>query len=142
MSKKATEIKVGTPTNFDGNLNDASQWLYSLITYISLNDWIYTMPEKKIILALSFMNKGSVATWAEAAYEKAADNENFGTWEQFQLNFKRTFMTKNVKAASIAKLSSLTQKDCGSLKKFNTEFQLLAHRSGISSEGALIEWYL
>ncbi|KIK96775.1 hypothetical protein PAXRUDRAFT_10607 [Paxillus rubicundulus Ve08.2h10] len=90
MSDKPTEIKVGTPTKFDGNPNDASRWLYSLIAYISLNDRIYSSPEKKIILTLSFMNKGTAATWEEAAYEKAADNENFGSWEQFQLDFKRT----------------------------------------------------
>ncbi|KIK81918.1 hypothetical protein PAXRUDRAFT_14990 [Paxillus rubicundulus Ve08.2h10] len=75
MSDKATEIKVGTPTNFDGNLNNASRWLYSLIAYISLNNRIYTSPKKKIILTLSFMNKGSATTWAEAAYEKTADDE-------------------------------------------------------------------
>ncbi|KIJ19507.1 hypothetical protein PAXINDRAFT_7996 [Paxillus involutus ATCC 200175] len=51
------------------------------------------------------------------------------------------FVTRDVKSTSISKLSSLIQRGCDSLEKFNAEFQLLAHRSGVSSQGALIEWY-
>ncbi|KIJ05135.1 hypothetical protein PAXINDRAFT_93852 [Paxillus involutus ATCC 200175] len=142
MSERPTELKVGTPVHFDGSPNDASRWLHSVIAYISINDRIYTSDNKKIILALSFMSKGSAATWAEAAYENAAELENFGTWANFQEDFKRTFVTKDVKATAIAKLSSLTQSGCGSLEKFNAEFRLLAHRSSVNSQGALIEWYL
>jgi hypothetical protein len=142
MSERPTELKVGTPIHFDGSPNDASRWLHSVIAYISINDRIYTSDDKKIILALSFMSKGSAATWAEAAYENAAELESFGTWKNFQEDFKRTFVTKDVKATAIAKLSSLTQSGCGSLEKFNAEFRLLAHRSTVNSQGALIEWYL
>jgi hypothetical protein len=141
MSERPTELKVGTPIHFDGSPNDASRWLHSVIAYISINDRIYTTDDKKIILALSFMSKGSAATWAEAAYENAADL-GFGKWKDFQEDFKRTFVTKDVKATAIAKLSSLTQSGCGSLEKFNAEFRLLAHRSTVNSQGALIEWYL
>jgi hypothetical protein len=88
------------------------------------------------------MSKGSSATWAEAAYENAAELESFGKWKDFQEDFKRTFVTKDVKATAIAKLSSLTQSKCGSLEKFNAEFRLLAHRSIVNSQGALIKWYL
>jgi hypothetical protein len=63
------------------------------------------------------------------------------TWEVFKEDFKKTFVTRDVKSASISKLSSLTQRGCGSLEKFNAEFRLLAHRSGVTSQGALIEWY-
>ncbi|KIJ08484.1 hypothetical protein PAXINDRAFT_18380 [Paxillus involutus ATCC 200175] len=88
MSERPTELKVGTPIHFDGSPNDTSQWLHSVIAYISINDRIYTSDDKKIILALSFMSKGSAATWAEAAYENAAELESFGKWKDFQEDFK------------------------------------------------------
>ncbi|KIJ08259.1 hypothetical protein PAXINDRAFT_28881, partial [Paxillus involutus ATCC 200175] len=135
------ELKVGTPTHFDGNTNDSSRWLHSVMAYLVLNDRIYNSDDKKIILALSFMSKGTAASWAEAAYERADTLGSFGTWEMFKEDFKKTFVTSDVKSASISKLSSLTQRGCGSLEKFNAEFRLLAHRSGVNSQGALIEWY-
>ncbi|KIJ11414.1 hypothetical protein PAXINDRAFT_84560 [Paxillus involutus ATCC 200175] len=144
MSERPTELKVGTPTHFDGNTNNAAHWLtlVSPCVTITLNNQIYNSNERKITLTLSFMSKGSATTWAEAAYEKAKENETFRTWMMFKDDFKRAFVVTDIKATSIAKLSSITQQGCGSLEKYTSEFQLLAHRSGINSQGALIEWYL
>ncbi|KIK79147.1 hypothetical protein PAXRUDRAFT_16482 [Paxillus rubicundulus Ve08.2h10] len=71
MATKPTELKISTPSFFDGNTNDAAQWMYSVIAYIDLNEEVYTNNNKKIIAALSFMNKGTAGSWAEAYYETA-----------------------------------------------------------------------
>ncbi|KIJ12506.1 hypothetical protein PAXINDRAFT_14703 [Paxillus involutus ATCC 200175] len=62
MSERPTELKVGTPTHFGGNTNDSSQWLHSVMAYLILNERIYNFNDKKVILALSFMSKGTAAS--------------------------------------------------------------------------------
>ncbi|KIK73113.1 hypothetical protein PAXRUDRAFT_21210 [Paxillus rubicundulus Ve08.2h10] len=121
---KATELKIGTPSYFDGNTNDATQWMYSVITYLDLNKEVYTNNKKKIIAALSFMNKGTAASWAEAYYETAAIS-GWGTGN----------------GNALVKLTTLNQQQSGSLKKYNSEFCLNKSRSGVTDEGALISWY-
>jgi hypothetical protein len=60
-----TEIKVGTPTRFSGDLTDASRWKYSVLAYLHLNKNTYDADDKKIIHALSYMTEGSAAAWAQ-----------------------------------------------------------------------------
>ncbi|KAF9221682.1 hypothetical protein BS17DRAFT_649316, partial [Gyrodon lividus] len=66
MASKASELKISTPSAFDSNTDDAAQRMYSVISYFELNDHSYDTNKKKIIAALSFMNKGMAASWAEA----------------------------------------------------------------------------
>ncbi|KIK77152.1 hypothetical protein PAXRUDRAFT_17685 [Paxillus rubicundulus Ve08.2h10] len=68
MTMKPTELKIGTPSFFDGNTDDAAQWMYSVIAYLNPNEEVYTNDKKKIIAILSFMNKGTADSWAEAYY--------------------------------------------------------------------------
>ncbi|KAF9220324.1 hypothetical protein BS17DRAFT_715053, partial [Gyrodon lividus] len=56
------ELKISTPSAFDGNTDDAAQWMYSVISYFELNDHVYDNDKKKIITTLSFMNKGTAAS--------------------------------------------------------------------------------
>ncbi|KAF9218439.1 hypothetical protein BS17DRAFT_822911 [Gyrodon lividus] len=121
MASKAPELKIGTPSVFDGNTDDAVQWMHSVISYFKLNDHVYNSNKKKIIATLSFMNKGTTASWAEAYYENAA-NKGWGKWTDFIKNFKTTFAVSDVKGTALTGLTSLTQRHCGSLEKFNTEF--------------------
>ncbi|KIJ19450.1 hypothetical protein PAXINDRAFT_69301, partial [Paxillus involutus ATCC 200175] len=54
------------------------------------------------------LHEGSAATWAEAACEKANNNETFSRWTTFKDDFKRAFVVTDIKTASIAKLSFIT----------------------------------
>ncbi|KIJ06509.1 hypothetical protein PAXINDRAFT_20303 [Paxillus involutus ATCC 200175] len=57
MSERPTELKVGTPTHFDGNTNDSSRWLHSVMAYLVLNDRIYNTSDKKIT------SQGALIEW-------------------------------------------------------------------------------
>ncbi|KAF9224265.1 hypothetical protein BS17DRAFT_704243 [Gyrodon lividus] len=124
MAFKAPELKIGTPSTFDGNTDNAVRWMHSVISYFELNNHVHDNDKKKIITTLSFMNKGTAASWAKAYYEAAADKE-WGKWTDFVKSFKTTFAVSNVKGTALAKLTSLTQHHCGSLEKFNAEFHFL-----------------
>ncbi|KAF9223590.1 hypothetical protein BS17DRAFT_704874 [Gyrodon lividus] len=63
MASKVLELKIDTPSAFDGNTIDAAQWMYSVISYFELNDYVYHSDKKKIIATLSFMNKGTATPW-------------------------------------------------------------------------------
>ncbi|KIK80773.1 hypothetical protein PAXRUDRAFT_15600 [Paxillus rubicundulus Ve08.2h10] len=107
---------------------------------IDLNKEVYTNDKKKIIAALSFMNKGTAASWAEAYYETTAIS-GWGTWETFSDKFKKTFIVTNAKGNALVKLTTLNQRQSGSLEKYNSEFHLNKSRSGVTDKGALISWY-
>ncbi|KAF9220759.1 hypothetical protein BS17DRAFT_769087 [Gyrodon lividus] len=102
--------------------------MHSVISCFELNDHVYDSDKKKIITTLSFMNKGTAASWAEAYYEAAGD-KGWGRWTDFIKNFKTTFAVSDVKGTALAKLTSLTQCHCGSLEKFNAEFRHLKSQS-------------
>ncbi|KIK77609.1 hypothetical protein PAXRUDRAFT_17389 [Paxillus rubicundulus Ve08.2h10] len=115
MTTKATELKIGTPSYFDGNTNNAAQWMYSIITYLDLNEEVYTNDKKKIITTLSFMNKGTAASWAETYYETAAIS-GWGIWETFSDKFKKTFIVADAKGNALVKLTTRNQRQSSSLK--------------------------
>ncbi|KAF9218922.1 hypothetical protein BS17DRAFT_719091 [Gyrodon lividus] len=107
MASKAPELKIGTPSAFDSNTDDATQWMYSVISYFKLNNHVYDSNKKKIIAALSFMNKRTAASWAKAYY-KATGNKGWGKWTDFTQSFKTMFVVSDIKGTVLAKLTSLT----------------------------------
>ncbi|KIK74111.1 hypothetical protein PAXRUDRAFT_20202 [Paxillus rubicundulus Ve08.2h10] len=115
MTMKPTGLKISTPSFFDGNTNDATQWMYSVITYLDLNEEVYTNDKKKIIATLSFMNKGTAGSWAEAYYETATTS-GWGIWDNFSNKFKKTFIITDVRGNALVKLTTLNQCQCGSLE--------------------------
>ncbi|KIK75818.1 hypothetical protein PAXRUDRAFT_18658 [Paxillus rubicundulus Ve08.2h10] len=114
--------------------------MYFVITYLNLNEEVYTTDKKKIIAALSFMNKGTAGSWAEAYYKTAATS-GWGTWDNFSNKFKKTFIIADVRGNALVKLTTLNQCQCGSLEKYNSEFHLYKSQSGVTGEGTLIFWY-
>ncbi|KIK77211.1 hypothetical protein PAXRUDRAFT_17647 [Paxillus rubicundulus Ve08.2h10] len=122
MTTQATELKIGTPSYFDGNTNNAAQWMYSVITHLDLNE------------------EGTAASWAKAYYETAAIS-GWGTWENFSDKFKKTFIVADAKGNALVKLTTLNQRQSSSLEKYNSEFHLNKSRSGVTDTGALISWY-
>ena len=67
MSTKA-KIKIGQPATFNGKASDASYWIGSVHTYISLNMHIYDSDNKKVTFILSFYREGAMKSLALGCY--------------------------------------------------------------------------
>ncbi|KIN94299.1 hypothetical protein M404DRAFT_35209 [Pisolithus tinctorius Marx 270] len=110
---KATELKIGAPTEFDGDQKNAMSWLYSVQTYLLVNKELYDTDTKKVVYTLSYMKKGVTHSWA-ATYQKIAlekTTPSFGTFTDFVKNFKESFTSADTTGTAIAKLRTLKQKE-------------------------------
>jgi len=61
---KPVELCIGSPEAFDGSYEKATQWLNSILFYLTVNEEVYNTDTKKITFALSYMTKGPALTWA------------------------------------------------------------------------------
>jgi len=111
--------------------------------YLSLNDKSYNTNQKKIIYVLSFMNEGTAKTWKEAFLDSIFNNVNqdYGKFSDFLLNIKGAFSTADSKGEARAQLRQLKQGK-GTADEYISQFQILAGRSKISDDKALIEYFM
>ncbi|KIO06287.1 hypothetical protein M404DRAFT_24566 [Pisolithus tinctorius Marx 270] len=105
---KATELKIGAPSDFDGDQKNAMSWLYSVQTYLLVNEEIYNTDTKQVIYALSYMKKGVAHSWA-ATFQKTSLEKNppsFSTFADFTKDFKNSFTSADTTGTAITKLSA------------------------------------
>ena len=144
-SKKPSEIKIGTPSDYDGNPSTAKQWLNTVIVYIILNKHIYNDDAKRIMFAQSFMKTGPAAAWANVKNEEALQLKpngarvGWGTWSAFETHFKSSFAYGDAKAIALNELQTLRQ--TGSIEEYIGKFRILAADSGIKEHIALIGYF-
>jgi hypothetical protein len=84
MTTTTKEVKLHTPTDFHGACKLTTKFLQEVKMYMHANTEIYNTEEKKVLFALSFMNRGVAGSWKQrktAAYLKAGD---FGTFNKFK----------------------------------------------------------
>ncbi|KIO05562.1 hypothetical protein M404DRAFT_25282 [Pisolithus tinctorius Marx 270] len=99
---KATELKIGAPSDFDGNQKNTMSWLYSIQTYLLVNEELYDTDTKKVVYALSYMKKDVARSWA-ATFQKTSLEKNppsFGTFADFVKDFKASFTSADTTADS------------------------------------------
>ena len=70
------------------------------------------MMRKKNRNTLSYMKKGSAATWAEVCCQQGLATLSFGTFTQFQTDFETTFINTNATQEAMSWLST-TRIDSG-----------------------------
>ncbi|KIO00045.1 hypothetical protein M404DRAFT_29872 [Pisolithus tinctorius Marx 270] len=110
---KATELKIGAPSDFDGDQKNAMSWLYSVQTYLLVNEELYDTDMKRVVYALSYMKKGVARSWA-ATFQKTSLEKNppsFGTFANFVKDFKNSFTSPDTAGSAIAKLRNMKQKE-------------------------------
>ncbi|KAI5116224.1 hypothetical protein M0805_007049 [Coniferiporia weirii] len=151
MTTIAKEINLAKPNKFNGTKEYARRFLSSCETYLRVNKHIYDTDELKINFILSFMQTRSAGDWAinreSIASAYAVDTKGnklfsivgYGSWDDFVNDFKTTFITTD--DTNEAQQALLKLKQTGTADDFNTQFQSLATRSGITSPEALIALY-
>ena len=103
---KHTELKIGTPAEYNGKHETALSWLNSVRVYVLINKEVYDNDNKRVVFALSHMKKGVVQAWASDYFEQAMEQNpvTFETLNNFIENFKKVFTPINSVGSAIAKL--------------------------------------
>ncbi|KIN98737.1 hypothetical protein M404DRAFT_31064 [Pisolithus tinctorius Marx 270] len=138
---KATELKIGAPSDFDGDQKNAMSWLYSVQTYLLVNEELYDTDTKRVVYTLSYMKKGVTHSWA-TTFQKTSLEKNppsFGTFADFVKDFKNSFTSPDTASTAITKLHTMKQKE--SVEQYITDFQTAAANSTITEDVALIEFF-
>jgi hypothetical protein len=140
-TKTPSEWKAGGPSSFSGDTNDATRWMYSVMSYLTANSATYDSNAKQVIFALSYMREGSAAIWAENYYTEiyASGTPSFGKIEDFWIEFKKSFGSVDLKVTAMTKLKHLTQGN--SITEYIAEFKTLAVQSTIKQDVALIHFF-
>ena len=94
-SLRITKIHIRCPNEYNGKAETAQAWLGSVRLYLLINHALYYDDDREITFALSYMKKGSAATWAEVHHQQGLATLLFGTFTQFQTNFETTFVNTN-----------------------------------------------
>ena len=138
---KPTELKIGTPAEYDGDHKTALSWLNSVRAYVLINKEVYDNDNKRVVFALSHMKKGVAQAWASDYFEQAMAQQpvTFGTFDKFIENFKKVFTPIDSVGSAIAKLRTLSQR--GPVEEYISEFHTAAVRSKITDNAALIEFF-
>src|SRR5882757_3011277 len=126
------ELRIATST-FDGNRDKSVNWLFQTGSYILVNESVYDTDQKRIIFALSLMTEKAAARWAEVFYTKCfsaiqqvpaipavgttpavpattTNNPDFGTWQDFEREFRKAFSPVDSQAGAMLKLTSWRQR--------------------------------
>ena len=64
-SSRITEIHIRCPDEYNGKAETTQAWMDSVRLYLLISHALCYDDDRKIAFALSYMKKGSTATWAE-----------------------------------------------------------------------------
>ena len=89
------------------------------------------------------MNEGMAKTWKEAFLDSVFNdvNQDYGKFNNFLLSIKGAFSTADSEGEAQAQLRQLKQGK-GTADEYISQFRILAGRSKISDDKALIEYFM
>ena len=96
----------------------------SVRLYLLINHALYYDDDRKIAFALSYMKKGSTATWAEVHRQQGLATLLFGTFTQFQTDFETTFINTNATREAMSWLSTTCIDSGEQLQEYINTFKL------------------
>lgn len=137
------EIDIAKPFKFRGDSSDignARNFIDLCNGYLEINAHIYNNDKLKQQFALSYMQEGPAGSWALAFRQRQNAATNWGTYPDFEKDFKESFITQNEQTESTQKLLALTQR--GQVAGYISEFRTLATRAGISEFTVLSQLFM
>ena len=123
-TSQVTEICIGCPEEYDGKPETAQAWLDSVHLYLLINSALYYNDDRKIAYALSYMKKGSAATWAEVCHQQGFASQSFGTFNTFETDFKKAFRNANVQQEAMNWLATTHIATREQLQEYINQFKL------------------
>jgi hypothetical protein len=136
------EMKVNLPKEFHGDREDTTRFIQDLDMYFFVNGGIYDTDGKKIVFTLSLMAGGYAQTWKQAYITDASKSGTFvtGTFDEFKALLKSDFGGSDTAGNARAELKNIKQTN--SADEYVSQFRILASRSGIKDDTALIEYFM
>jgi Ty3 transposon capsid-like protein len=138
------ELNLNKPKAFNGNQDGFKEFLQNIEVYMDVNHKTYNNDLRKIVFVLSFMTRGSAATWKaqfiEEAYAKPAlanPNDRLGTYIQFRKDLIEAFSMFDSVRNTLDELRSLRKKKNELIDKHIAKFKMLAAKSKINTTNPL-----
>jgi len=139
MDEKKTP-KLAPPMVFDGDKRKSKLFLQQLKVYIAIKEEQFSGDMQKVAFALSFMQKGEAARFAETWYTiEHKSKALLGTWTEFEDGFKAQFFAKTTKRAAFDRL--VTLKQTGGVDAYISIFRKLIAEAEINDETILIDFF-
>ena len=140
--KAPKELRINLPKEYHGERDKTFQFLQDTSLYLALNEEIYNSDKKKIAFCLSFMNGGPAQQWKEAFITEKNKEGVFepGSYAAFHKAVKEAFSAADTAGNARASLRNLRQ--TGSADEYVQQFRILAGRSGITEDAALVEYFM
>jgi hypothetical protein len=137
------EIRLNAPEPFNGNREDLVSFIQNCRVALSLNSGIYDTDEKQILYILSYMTSGTAKTWKEAYLDEILANKkpDFGKFDDFLKKIKEAFSSSDSEGEARAQLRQLRQ-GTGQVDDYIAQFRILAGRSKVTDNKALIEYFM
>ena len=123
-SSRITKICIGYPDEYDGKAETAQAWLDSIHLYLLINQALYHNDDRKIAYALSYMKKGSAATWAEVHHQQGFANQSFRTFVTFKTDFEKAFGNANIQQEAMNWLATTCIATGEQLQEYINQFKL------------------
>ena len=136
------EIKLGTPTPYDGDRDKLDNFLMEIEMYIMINNKIYDTPKKKIIFTLSYMKEETAAPWKQNFWATTNLNNTVTpwTWNRFKDTLKALFTLPDKPGEVLIQL--ITEKQGGrTADEYIADFKIDVLHSGLKGDLSLIEWF-
>ena len=123
-STKITEIHIRTPDEYNGKPEMSQAWMDSIHLYLLINSALYHDDDRKITFALSYMKKGTAATWAEVCCQQGLATQTFGTFTTFQADFELAFGNAHSAQEALSWLSTTCIDSGEQLLEYINNFKL------------------
>lgn len=123
----AKELNFAAPPKFDGTIEKAEGFLFSVLTYIEANRHIYHSDRLQCGYFLSFCQEGAAKDWAFSKQVAAFNGSTFsyGLFEDLIKDFQSTFLPTSRITNAIMTIGNLRQGTM-TLDAFIAKFQSLA----------------
>ena len=123
-SMSITKICIRCSNDYNGKAETAQAWLDSICLYLLVNQALYHDDVRKITYALSYMKKGSAATWAEVHWQNGFATQFFGTFNNFVADFEKSFCSNNVQMEAMNWLTTTCITTGEQLQEYTNHFKL------------------
>jgi hypothetical protein len=128
--KLAGCLYIALPDHFDRKKENYRRFRWQFSLFLTANRSDFKEKESMIWFTLSYMKGGDAELWANAYVDKALENNDWGTWEEFLDRLAKDFSNIEEPRKALEELGKL-QQGKRMVAKYFLRFEQLAHLAGI-----------
>jgi len=137
---EAKSPKLAPPMVFDGDKRKAKLFLQQVKVYVEIKKDQFQSDMQRVAFALSFMQKGEAARFAETWYVATHESkELLSTWKEYEDMFMAQFYAKTTQRAAFDRL--VTLKQTGGVDAYISIFRKLLTEAEVNDESILIGFF-